>query len=96
MIRHRSSALKRATVLQVSGDPSRPERMVTDLRHDAGGCRAPAHHHRLSPSDGVFFTRKRLAMNSVQNSFDFKGSALYGILSKKSRGANSCGRTLKP
>ena len=44
VVRHCGGVLEGAAVLQVGGDAGRTERVVADLRADAGGDRAPANH----------------------------------------------------
>jgi Toprim domain len=41
---HRLRVFQRAAVGEIRRDPGRPERVVADRRHDAGGDRALAHH----------------------------------------------------
>jgi hypothetical protein len=44
VVRHGGRVLERAAVLQVGGDPGRPEAVVADPRADAGGKRPSLHH----------------------------------------------------
>ena len=44
MVRHRSCFFQRAAVLEIGGDPRRPETVVAELGGDAGRRRAPADH----------------------------------------------------
>ena len=44
MIRHRRCLFERAAVLEIGGDPRRPETVIAELGRDAGRGRAPADH----------------------------------------------------
>jgi hypothetical protein len=44
MRRHRLGVFERAAVGEIGRDPGRPETVIADRRHDAGGFGAPAHH----------------------------------------------------
>jgi hypothetical protein len=59
MRRHGLRMLQRAAVGEIRRDPGRPERVVADQRHDAGGERALAYHapyvdpHRVGSIDAI-------------------------------------------
>ena len=44
MVRHRGGLFERAAILEIGGDPGRPEAMVAELGSDAGCRGAPADH----------------------------------------------------